>query len=47
MAKLFGLMLGAHLPEQHVAFVYGQNLQAFIQAYPEVEPDQDSVAIAH
>lgn len=47
VAKLFGLMLGAHLSEQQVAFVYGQNLQAFIQAFPEVEPDQDSVAIAH
>ncbi|WP_336041537.1 hypothetical protein [Acinetobacter dispersus] len=47
VAKLFGLMLGAHLSEQQVAFVYGQNLQAFIQAFPEVEPDQDSVAIAN
>nr|WP_314523000.1 hypothetical protein [uncultured Acinetobacter sp.] len=47
IAKLFGLMLGAHLPEQQVAFVYGQNLQAFIQAFPEVELDQDSVAIAN
>ena len=47
VAKLFGLMLGAHLSEQQVAFVYGQNLQAFIQAFPEVESDQDSVAIAN
>ena len=47
IAKLFGLMLGAHLPEQQVAFVYGQNLQAFIQAFPEVELDQDSGAIAN
>ncbi|QHH97649.1 hypothetical protein [Acinetobacter dispersus] len=47
VAKLFGLMLGAHLSEQQVAFVYGQNLQAFIQAFPEVELDQDSVAIAN
>ena len=47
VAKLFGLMLGAHLSEQQVAFVYGQNLQAFIQAFPEVESDRDSVAIAN
>jgi hypothetical protein len=47
VAKLFGLMLGAHLSEQQVAFVYGQNLQVFIQAFPEVESDQDSVAIAN
>lgn len=47
VAKLCGLMLGAHLSEQQVAFIYGQNLQAFIQAFPEIEPDQDSVALAN
>jgi len=47
VAKVFGLMLGAHLPDQQVAFVYGQNLKAFIQTFPEISPDQESVAIAN
>ncbi|ENW08738.1 hypothetical protein [Acinetobacter beijerinckii] len=46
VAKVFGLMLGAHLPDQQVAFVYGQNLKAFIQTFSEISPDQESVAIA-
>jgi hypothetical protein len=46
VAKFFGLMLGAHFSESQVAFVYGQNLQAFIQAVPEITQDQESVAIA-
>jgi 2-hydroxy-3-keto-5-methylthiopentenyl-1-phosphate phosphatase len=46
VAKLFGLMLGAHFSEQQVAFVYGQNLQAFIQAVPEITQDQGSIALA-
>lgn len=46
VAKVFGLMLGAHLPDQQVAFVYGQNLKAFIQTLPELSSDQESVAIA-
>ncbi|MCH7289917.1 hypothetical protein MMP65_00340 [Acinetobacter sp. ANC 3926] len=46
VAKLFGLMLGAHFSESQVAFVYGQNLQAFIQAVPDISQDQESVAIA-
>ncbi|UUM27252.1 hypothetical protein NQU59_16550 [Acinetobacter colistiniresistens] len=46
VAKLFGIMLGAHFSESHVAFVYGHNLKAFIQAVPEITQDQESVAIA-
>lgn len=46
IAKIFGLMLGAHLSDQNLAFVYSQNLKAFIQTVPEITPDQDSVAIA-
>ena len=41
VAKLFGLMLGAHLSDQHVAFVYSGNLKAFMQAVPEIKQDQD------
>ena len=46
MAKIFGLMLGAHLPDPQVAFVYSQDLKAFIQPFPETTPDHENAAIA-
>ncbi|MCH7336119.1 hypothetical protein [Acinetobacter sp. NIPH 2699] len=42
VAKVFGLMLGAQLPDPQVAFVYSQDLKAFIQTFS----DQERVAIA-
>lgn len=46
VAKVFGLMLGAQLPDPQVAFVYSQNFKAFIQTFSEIKQDQESVAIA-
>lgn len=46
LSKAFGLMLGAQFPDPQVAFVYGQDLKAFIQTFSEYPMDQESVAIA-
>ncbi|RZF55681.1 hypothetical protein EXE30_02415 [Acinetobacter halotolerans] len=46
VAKVFGLMLGAQLPDPQVAFVYSQDLKAFIQTFSEINQDQERVAIA-
>ncbi|WHP07124.1 hypothetical protein QLH32_06610 [Acinetobacter corruptisaponis] len=45
VAKLFGLMLGAHLPDSQVGFVYSQDLKAFIQPFPETIPDHENAQL--
>ena len=36
LAKIFGLMLGAHWPNRQVVFIYEDNFKAFIQDFPEM-----------
>ena len=36
LAKLFGLMLGAHWSNRQVVFIYEDNFKAFIQDFPEM-----------